>query len=63
LAARSRARSTRSTRASSRCPGTAGSGSGGQADFFLFFVFLSVVAGTLLLVLKPLLDRLLAGRQ
>ena len=36
---------------------------GGQADFFLFFVFLSVIAGTVVLILKPLLDRLLAGRQ
>jgi len=36
---------------------------GGQADFFLFFVFLAVIAGTLVLLLKPLLDRLLAGRQ
>ncbi|HYY61860.1 MAG TPA: oligopeptide:H+ symporter, partial [Burkholderiales bacterium] len=36
---------------------------GGQADFFLFFVFLSVIAGSLVLLLKPRLDRLLAGRQ
>jgi POT family proton-dependent oligopeptide transporter len=36
---------------------------GGQADFFLMFVVIAVIAGTLMLVLKPLLERLLAGRQ
>jgi len=36
---------------------------GGQADFFLMFVVIAVIAGTLMLVLKPLLDRLLAGRR
>ena len=35
---------------------------GGQADFFLMFVFISAIVGTLVLVLKPLLERLLAGR-
>jgi len=36
---------------------------GGQADFFLMFLFISAIVGTLVLVLKPLLERLLAGRQ
>jgi len=36
---------------------------GGQADFFLMFVVISVIAGTIMLLLKPLLERLLAGRR
>jgi len=36
---------------------------GGQADFFLLFVVVSVIAGTLMLLLKPWLERLLAGRR
>ena len=36
---------------------------GGQADFFLMFLFISAIVGTLVLLLKPLLERLLAGRQ
>ena len=36
---------------------------GGQADFFLFFVLLSAIAGTLVLALAPLLNRLVARRQ
>jgi proton-dependent oligopeptide transporter, POT family len=35
---------------------------GGQADFFLMFVFISVIVGTLVLVLKPLLERLLGSK-
>ena len=35
---------------------------GGQADFFLFFVVLSAIAGTLVLALTPLLKRLVAAR-
>jgi POT family proton-dependent oligopeptide transporter len=35
---------------------------GGQADFFLMFVILSVFAGVLALVLTPVMKRLLAGR-
>jgi POT family proton-dependent oligopeptide transporter len=36
---------------------------GGQADFFLMFVVISAIAGTIMLLLKPFLGRLLAGRQ
>ena len=36
---------------------------GGQADFFLMFVVISVIAGTVMIVLKPFLERLLAGRR
>ncbi|HYL88728.1 MAG TPA: peptide MFS transporter [Burkholderiales bacterium] len=36
---------------------------GGQADFFLMFVVIAVIGGTLMLALKPLLERLLAGRK
>ena len=35
---------------------------GGQADFFLFFVLLSAIAGTVVLVITPLLKRLVASR-
>ena len=36
---------------------------GGQADFFLMFLAISAIAGTVVLLLKPLLERLLAGRR
>jgi POT family proton-dependent oligopeptide transporter len=35
---------------------------GGQADFFLLFVFMSIGAGLLVAALTPLLKRLLRGR-
>jgi POT family proton-dependent oligopeptide transporter len=35
---------------------------GGQADFFLMFVISSFAAGTVLLVLSPIVKRLMAGR-
>jgi POT family proton-dependent oligopeptide transporter len=36
---------------------------GGQADFFLMFLVISVIAGTIVLLVRPLLERLLAGRR
>jgi POT family proton-dependent oligopeptide transporter len=35
---------------------------GGQADFFLIFVVLSLTAGAVLLLLVPLIDRLMSAR-
>jgi POT family proton-dependent oligopeptide transporter len=35
---------------------------GGQADFFLMFVIMSVGAGLVVMVLTPILKRLLHGR-
>ena len=36
---------------------------GGQADFFLVFVISSLGAGILMLILTPVFNRLLAGRE
>jgi POT family proton-dependent oligopeptide transporter len=36
---------------------------GGQADFFLIFVILSLSAGTLLFLLLPVIDRLMSPRS